>query len=146
MKAPPRNSRAPALRTRSAAAKTLLAALDGAEPGDDGQFLSAEGHLILARAHTNQRVLGFHLAAYQLVGLRNSDGLGNAPEDFKLRRLERPLVSGNPDGRALRPGHGMGAKAHRLNLLADAANVLFRRLRLHDDELGSCPLPLTRRG
>ena len=40
------------------------------------------------------------------------------------------------------PGHGMGAKAQELNLLADGLNFFRRRLRFHDHEHGVNDLSL----
>ena len=87
-----------------------------------------------------QRVLVFDFAADQFVGLGDTDGFGYARQNLEFRRLERALIAGDADGRSLRPRHRVGAITHRFDLPADAPDVLFRRLRLHDDQHGSCLL------
>src|ERR1035437_8247757 len=56
------------------------------------------------------------------------------------------ISSGDADGGALRPRHGVGAVPKRFDFLANSADLLFRGLRLHDDQHRSTPGPLSLAG
>ena len=84
----------------------------------------------------NDGVLLLYIAADQLVGLRDPDHFCDAGELFQVALIDSATVAGDADGGALRAGHGMGAKAQQLNLLADGLDFFRRGLRFHDHEHG----------
>src|SRR5579875_665008 len=110
-------------------AKSLVAALDGARPGDDRKLLPSYHKALVPYA--DQRIFIPNLAAYQFVGLGNANRLRHTRHAFKQLRVEGPGIPGNANGRALRPWHWVSAKAHRLDFFADSANLFFARRRLH---------------
>ena len=67
--------------------------------------------LALVPGEGNDCVLLLYIAADQLVRLRDPDDLGYAGELFQAALIDGALVAGDADSGALRPGHGMGAKA-----------------------------------
>ncbi len=111
--------------------KSLLAALDGARSGDDRQRRAADGGVGPGKA--DDRVVFFHVAADQFVGLRDLDDFLHARHFFERALFDLALVAGDADGGAVGSRHGVGAVAQLFDFLANGAHLLFGGLRLHDD-------------
>ena len=109
----------------------LLAALDGAGPGDDGQVAAADGGIGAGEA--DDGVFFLDVAAGELVGLGDADDFGDAGELFDVAAVDFALVAGDADGGALRAGQGMSAEAQLFDMVADGLDLFRRGLRLHDD-------------
>ena len=109
----------------------LLAALDGAGTGDDGQIAAADGGVGSRKA--DDGVFFFHVAAGEFVGLGDADDFGDAGERFKIAAIDFALVAGDADGGALGAGKRVGAEAQLLNVFADRLDLLRRGLRFHDN-------------
>jgi hypothetical protein len=107
----------------------LLAALDRAWPGDDGDVPSADRRIRAREA--DHRVLFLHVAAYQLVGFGDLDDLRHAGHLGQRILLHRPLVSSNADGGPLRSRHRMRPIAQPFDPIADRLHLFDRRVRLH---------------
>ena len=110
----------------------LLAAFDGAGPGDDRQPRPANRGVRPGKA--DHRVVVFDVAAHQLVRLRNLDDFLHARHLFQRALFDFALVAGNPDGSTRRARHGMRPVPQLLDFLANRAHLLFRSVRLHNDE------------
>ena len=108
-----------------------VTAFDGARPGDDGESRASKGRVCAGKG--NDRILCFHVAAHQFVGLADADQFLHAGHLVQRARLDFGMVSRNADGSTLRARHGMGAVSQFLNLLANGAYLLFCGLRLHYD-------------
>ena len=87
----------------------LLAALDGAGPGDDGEVAAANGGV--GSREADDGVLFLHVAAGKFVGLGDADDFGHAGELFEVAAVDFALVAGDADGGALRSGQRMGAES-----------------------------------
>jgi hypothetical protein len=111
--------------------KGLLAALDGAGSGHDCQPWSSNCRRGSGKA--DHGVVFLHIAANQLVGLRNANDFLDPGHLLQRALLDLAFVAGDADGGALRAGHGVCAIAEAFDFLADAAYLFFGGLRLHDD-------------
>ena len=110
----------------------LVAALDGAGAGDDGEVGAADGDGEFGKL--DDRVVGLGVAADKFVGLGDADDFLHARHFFERPGFDLALVAGDADGGALRAGHGVGAVSERFDFLADGADLLFGGLRSHDDQ------------
>ena len=109
----------------------LLAIFDGAGSGDDGESGSAEGG-VRAR-ESDDRVFLFDVAADQFVGLADADQFLHSWHFVQSAGFDFAAISGDSDGGALCPRHGVGPVTQLLDLLANRAYLLLRGLRLHHD-------------
>ncbi len=109
----------------------LLAVLDGARSGDDGQSGTAECGVRAGKS--DDRVFLFDVAADQFVRLADADQFLHARHLVERAGLDLATISGDADGGALRARHGVGPVAQFLDLLANRADLLFGGLRLHYD-------------
>ena len=85
---------------------------------------------------TDHRVFFFHIAADQLVRLRDLNDFLHARHFFKRALFDFALVAGNANGGAGCARHGMRAIAELFDFLADGADLVFAGLRLHDYKHG----------
>ena len=82
----------------------------------------------------DDRVLFFNVAADQFVGLADPDDFLHARHVVERALLDLALVARDADRRARGAGHGMCPVSERLDPLTNGAYLLFRGMRLHDNQ------------
>ncbi len=92
--------------------KGLLAALDGAWAGDNGEIAAADGGV--GSGEADDGVFFFYVAAGELVGLGDTNDFGDAGHLFEVAAVDFALVAGDSDGGALGAGHRVRAVTHEL--------------------------------
>ncbi len=110
----------------------LFAGLDAAGASHNRESWTADGRGGAGKG--DDRVVLLDVAANQFVGLRNADDFLHARHFFERAVFEFALVAGDADGGAGGSGHGMRPEAEGFDFLANGADLIFSRVRLHDDE------------
>src|ERR1700674_5450665 len=115
--------------------KRLIASLDSARAGDDGQVGASDGDRRTFQVRIckfDDGVVGLGVATDQFVGFGDADDFLHAGHFFQCPGFDLALIASDADGGALRARHGVGAVSERFDLLANGADLLFGGLRLHD--------------
>ncbi len=102
----------------------LLGAFHRAWSGHYGQLGAANRGV--GSGKVDYRVLGFDLAADQLVGLADAQNFLHARQVFENRRLVFARVANDGDAETLGAGADVRPQTERLDLSADSLHLVFR--------------------